>query len=305
MTTSPPRPTPLLDAPRPVLDREGLRRKDGAYLEAVRSDPTTRLVVLWRGRPLLGKGRTPAPLPLTLGAHAHLLEAATETVFLGSAEGERWLAVELDGDTDPAGFDLPSGGSFEDLRVAGAFMPWPLLEPLLYARGMLRWHRAAAHCEACGSGDLRSVDGGFARECAACGTRTFPRTDPAVMILVTRGEHALLARQPRWPRGMVSALAGFVEPGESLEQCVVRETLEEVGLHVENPVYVGSQPWPFPRSLMLAFRAEAPEGDVRLDDDELEQARWFTREQLRAPKGFFIPPPISLAHRLVRSFAEE
>ena len=104
---------------------------------------------------------------------------------------------------------------------------------------------------------------------------------------------------------MYSALAGFVEPGESLEQCVVRETLEEVGLAVEAPAYVGSQPWPFPRSLMLAFRAEAPLGDVRLDDDELEEARWFTKDELRTPKGFFVPPPISLAHRLIRAFADE
>lgn len=295
----------MLDAPLPVLDREGLRRKDAAYQGALRADPATRLLVLWRGRPFLSPGKSPAPLPLTVASHAHLLEAATQTVFLGRAEGTGWLGLELDGDADPGSFGLPGEGSFQDLRAAGAFMPWPLLEPLLYARGLLRWHRMAAHCESCGAGDLRSVDGGFARECGACGTRTFPRTDPAVMVLVTRGDRALLARQPRWPRGMFSALAGFVEPGESLEQCVVRETLEEVGLRVRPPVYVGSQPWPFPRSLMLAFRAEAPEGDVRLDDDELEEARWFSRDALRSPKGFFVPPPISLAHRLIRAFAEE
>ncbi|MEM1414110.1 MAG: NAD(+) diphosphatase [Myxococcota bacterium] len=291
-----------LNAPRAILDRQGLRRKDDAYLGAAYDDPATRLVALWRGRPLLREGR---PAPLTVGTHGHLLERASAQVFMGEAEGARWLALELDGDVDPASFELGESGRFEDLRVAGAALPWPVLEPLLYARGMLRWHRAARHCESCGSDALRSVDAGFAKECTHCGARTFPRTDPAVMILVTRGDQALLARQPRWPRGMVSALAGFVEPGESLEQCVVRETLEEVGLEVETPVYVGSQPWPFPRSLMLAFRCEAREGDVSLDDDELEEARWFSREELRAPKGFFVPPPISLAHRLIRAFAEE
>jgi NAD+ diphosphatase len=140
------------------------------------------------------------------------------------------------------------------------------------------------------------------RACTSCGEKVFPRTDPAIMSLVTRGDRLLLARQPSWPKGMFSVLAGFVEPGETLEQAVARETAEEVGVSVSEIHYLRSQPWPFPCSLMIGFRAEAESDRFRVDGEEIEEARWLTREELRNPEGFFIPPPFSLAHQLIGWF---
>jgi len=151
------------------------------------------------------------------------------------------------------------------------------------------------------------LEGGFARAVDADPKRkVFPRTDPAVMVLVTDGaDRCLLARQHGWPPGMYSALAGFVEPGETLEECVVRETGEEVGLSVRDLRYCRSQAWPFPASLMIGFRAVATPRPLTLDPTEIEDARWVRRDELRNPDGFFIPPRISLAHRLIQDFLAE
>jgi len=153
---------------------------------------------------------------------------------------------------------------------------------LAYAKAMVYWHERHRFCGSCGS-PTASVDGGFMRVCAGeqCGQQQFPRTDPAIIVLVTSGNRCLLGRQPSWPKGMYSTLAGFVEPGESLEAAVIREVREESGVEVAGMGYFASQPWPFPSSLMLGFTAQAASETIHLGPDELEHARWFTRKEMR------------------------
>jgi NAD+ diphosphatase len=285
-----------------MLDRSAHRRTHSHWLdEAIRSD-NARLVLVWRDRSLVGgEGRIPEPVLVPARAHPDLT-VDRDVVFLGVDVHGPLFAVDLS-ERDEV---VPPDGRFEDLRMAGAFMPIEAFGLLAYARGICGWNRRTRHCERCG-GLLTFESAGFKRTCAE-GHEVFPRTDPAVMILVTHGDRCLLARQPMFPKGMYSALAGFVEPGESLEACVLRETLEEVGLEVGAPRYVASQGWPFPQSLMTSFVAEATSDELTLDEDELEEARWVSREELRAifekrSRDFFVPPPMSLAHPLLRSFA--
>jgi len=278
------------------LDRAAHRRRDDDFLERVRTEPATKLIPLWRGRVLV-HGRPAAPLIPTVGEAPELLDAAEEVVFLGLDAGVAVLMLDLPGADEP---DVDEG-TFLDLFVAGPQMRPDDVALLAYARGMAHWHRSHRYDPKTGA-PTASAEGGFARV-AEDGRKLFPRTDPAVMVLVTDGDRCLLARQPGFPPGMYSALAGFVEPGESLEECVVRETKEEVGLDVTDVTYVESQPWPFPRSLMIGFIARATSFDLVLEEEEIEEARWVERPQVLKPEGFFIPPPFSLAHHLIRGWA--
>jgi NAD+ diphosphatase len=165
------------------------------------------------------------------------------------------------------------------------------------------WHASHRRCPRCGEA-TEVVDGGWVRRCPADGSDHFPRTDPAVIVLVHDGaDRCLLGRQPTWPRGRYSTLAGFVEPGESLEQAVVREIREESSVTVGDVVYRGSQPWPFPASLMLGFEARVTDGTAAVGDDELEDVRWFSRADLRRGEPM-LPPPASIAHWLITSWLD-
>lgn len=280
----------------PPLDRAAHLRRDPAFLAALRSDPDTRLVPIWRGKCLV-EGRPARALVLRHGDAPGLIEAARELVFLGLDEGRPVVMIDLPPADEPA----IGRGTFLDLFVAGSQLEPGERALLAYARAMSVWHSSHRFDPKTGAPTV-AVEGGFARDTAS-GERDFPRTDPAVMVLVVDGDRCLLARQPRFPPGMFSALAGFVEPGESLEECVRRETREEVGLDVREPRYVASQPWPFPRSLMIGFIAEAVTTEVTLDREELEEARWLTRAEILAPEDHFIPPPMSLAHHLILGWA--
>ncbi len=280
------------------LDRAAHLRRDDAFLAAARANPETRLVPVWRGRCLV-TGRPARALTPTVAEAPELLESAEDVVFLG-LDGERAvLLVDLPAEPDPPTI---GEGVFLNLFAAVTQLSFDEMALLAYARGMAVWHRAHRFDPKTGL-PTKLVEGGFARE-SDDGARHFPRLDPAVMVLVVDGDRCLLARQPAAPPGMLSALAGFVEPGETLEECVARETLEEVGLEVRDIRYFGSQPWPFPRSLMIGFFAEAVTTEIRLDDEELEEARWLTRDEVRRSEGFFIPPPFSLAHHLIRAWAD-
>jgi NAD+ diphosphatase len=262
----------------------------------------TRLLPLWRNRNWIARGEPMRPGYLEAVGSGELLRGI-ETVFLGERDGRALFAVDLPGHDDTPKREELGGGDFNDLRLCGGRLDSEDFGQLGYARALLHWHRHHRHCGSCGAPTV-SEEGGHVRSCSACGQKNFPRTDPAIMSLVTRGDRCLLARQPSWPKGMFSALAGFVEPGETLEQAVVRETAEEVGVSVSEVHYLRSQPWPFPCSLMIGFQAEADSDDFRVDGEEIEEARWLTREQLRDPDGFFIPPPFSLAHQLIAWFIE-
>lgn len=304
------------------LDRAAMLRTDPHWVRSIVNHAEARFLPLWRNRILIRAAQPPAatePVVIARDEADWLIGAASELVLLG-LEGERPVfAADLTPHDEAQLAGLPGECEFIDLRRIG-----PLLAPdhaalLAYARGLLYWHRHYGFCARCG-GPTESCNGGYSRSCINpdCATRSFPRVDPAVIMLV---EHrpgdgtqprCLLGRHNRLPAGMYSTLAGFVEPGESLEEAVAREVLEEVGIEVSEVHYQGSQPWPFPASIMLGFRARAVTTEICVDGDELEKARWFSVDEVRAFGEWWdgqskqsIPRADSIARYLIESWAAE
>ncbi|QNP65195.1 NAD(+) diphosphatase [Streptomyces genisteinicus] len=280
------------------IDREAHNRLDEAWLAAAWSHPTTRVFVVSGGQALIDDtpdGRT--ELVMTPSFDAPLTE--THRYFLGTDEdGVRYFALQKD--------SLP-GRMDQSARAAGLREAGLLLSPrdaglLVHAVALENWQRLHRFCSRCGERTVIAA-AGHIRRCPACGAEHYPRTDPAVIMLVTDEEdRALLGRQVHWPEGRFSTLAGFVEPGESIEQSVRREVREEVGVSVGDVSYVASQPWPFPSSLMLGFMARATTSAIEVDGEEIHEARWFSRDDLRAAfeSGDVLPPyGISIAARLI------
>lgn len=280
------------------LDRAATLRTHQDEIEAMLRGGEAWLLPLWRHRNLVEQGE--GTRLVRLEHDPALVAAAHEVVFLGKLGARPCFAIGLPGD-DAAIASLSGRGDFNDLRMAGPFMELRDAELAAYARGIIYWHRHHQHCGKCGA-PTQSADAGHARLCAGCHKKHFPRTDPAVMALIIDGDRCVLARQPRFPPSMFSILAGFVEPGESLETAVAREVREEVGLEVTDVRYVRSQSWPFPSSLMLGFAMRAVTTDIHLDDEELEEARWVSRDQIVARDGLFVPPTFSLAGQLISLF---
>jgi NAD+ diphosphatase len=290
----------------PLLDRAAALRTREDELAALLEDAL--VVPVWRGKCLLTRPTSDAPSRGALLEYRQFRELlGGERVFLGLRNGRGYFAVALPA-ADAPPTEIAALGDFNDLRLAGSLLEWREAELLAYARGILYWHGHHRHCAECGA-PSQMRDGGHVRVCGACDTKHFPRTDPAIMALVTDGDRCVLARQAAWPPGMHSVLAGFVEPGESLEDAAQREVREEVGLEVEDIRYLRSQPWPFPSSLMVGFSMRAVTHEICLDPQELESARWFTRDELVLMRdaradGLFIPPPYSLAHQLIAVFID-
>lgn len=275
----------------PLLDRLEERRADPDWIARAFSDDSTRIVsVDARGHLLVESGRL-------------LLESTDGVRF----DRERhWLLGRLEGVVHFARERDFEGGA--TLREAGPGLDSGQLELAATAVALAGWHRHDSRCPGCGA-PTTVQSGGFARRCEAEDRLIFPRTDPAVIVAVTDAEdRLLLAHQATWGEGRVSVLAGFVEAGETLEHTVHREIAEEVGLQVDNIAYFGSQPWPFPRSLMIAFTARALGTDFEVDGQEIEWARWFTRSELRAAVAsgeIGLPGAASVASRLVNSWLGE
>ncbi|MCP5367215.1 MAG: NAD(+) diphosphatase [Hyphomicrobiales bacterium] len=299
------------------LDRAGHRRADPQWLADRLHDRATRVVPVWRYRNLLMSDGHGAEAVFITGAHARgLLQIAGEVVFLGldPDDDTAYFAADLSDNDEQVLSPLLGRAEWRDLREVGPILEADEASILAQARGFLFWHRNHKFCGTCG-GPTDSRQGGHVRACAAadCGRQHFPRTDPAVIMLVTRpgpdGGACLLGRQAAWPRGMMSTLAGFVEPGETLEQAVAREVAEESGIRVDlaSVSYRASQPWPFPSSLMLGYRATAVSVDIDDTIDELEEARWFTRNQLphMEEMGYRLPRPDSIARWLIEEWMAE
>ncbi len=307
-----------------ALDRASEKRKDVAWVAERLADKTSRIVPLWRDRSLVKTGATPEAVYLTgRAAKAVLAEAAT-AVLLGLEDTIAYVAADLslldeDAANSHAGAD-GGNSAFEDLRRVGALMAGPDAALLAYAKGMIHWHQRHLYCGVCGA-LTQSRDGGHVRVCTNPDKphTHFPRTDPAVIMLVEHddpegnGPACLLGRQSRWVEGMYSTLAGFVEPGETLEEAVAREVLEESAVRVTDVRYRASQPWSFPSSLMLGFRARAETTAIRIDGRELEDARWFTPDEVRsfgewgdAPEGEKrLPRKDSISRWLIEGWLEE
>ncbi|MGK5532994.1 NAD(+) diphosphatase [Streptomyces sp. URMC 129] len=283
------------------IDRDAGHRLDEAWLAAAWSHPTTRVFVVSGGQALIEEteaGRT--ELVMMPSFEAPLTEA--HRYFLGTGpDGVRYFALQKD--SLPGRMDdvaRPAG-----LREAAALLSERDNELLVHAVALENWQRLHRFCSRCGERTVIAA-AGHIRRCQACGAEHYPRTDPAViMLVVDEDDRALLGRQVHWPRGLFSTLAGFVEPGESIEQAVIREVAEEVGVTVGEVSYVASQPWPFPSSLMLGFVARATTTELRADGEEIEEARWFSRDDLRAAveSGEVLAPSgISIAARLVEQW---
>ncbi|HVG82512.1 MAG TPA: NAD(+) diphosphatase [Methylomirabilota bacterium] len=289
------------------LDRAHLKRRDEAWLRERLAHPDSAVLPLWHGQPLVSGAEAPAPgLIAASEVSAALLEG--EWALLGIAGERAVFALDLPGAGEEPP-DFSRWGRFADLRQVGPILAREDAALLAYARGLMLWHERHRFCGVCGAA-TRSVEGGHQRRCTkeGCGAVHFPRTDPAVIMLVTSGGKALLGRQAAWPAGMHSTLAGFVEPGESLEEAVAREVMEEVGVPVSEVRYHSSQPWPFPASIMLGFTARALEEKLRLNPEEIEHAAWFTRAELRdSPEDerLRLPRRDSIAYRLIRDWIEK
>ena len=302
------------------LDRADHLRGDEGAMGRILGDPATRFVAVWRSRNLVASGTPdngPAVSWLSGESALALAERAGELVFLGletsAATGDRaYVALDFSEQEAPhETLALDGAGEFRDLREIGALLPQRDGSILAYARGLMHWHRRHRFCGRCGA-PTESRKGGHLRVCsrASCGLEHFPRTDPAVIMLVHDDESCVLGRRPGWPPGLHSTLAGFVEPGESLEEAVAREVLEEAGLEV--PLagirYNSSQPWPFPASLMLGFHARTERAPLTVYEEELESVAWYSREallnldegdELRLPRGD------SIARRLIEDWLAE
>ena len=267
------------------LDRAEDLRRDPSLLDAL----PRRTLAMWRGKPLMAEGRGGLEL-LDGDAFADLGPA----VLLGRVEGAAILARDvsalavdgvpetLGGFADPTEQthpDLPRGTAFCELRRMMTHLSPLDAELGATARGVLEWHRGHGFCANCGTA-TQPGKAGWMRVCPNCGRAHFPRTDPVVIMLVTRGNSVLLGRSPAWPEGFFSCLAGFMEPGETLEAAVRREVREETGVEVGAVTYLASQPWPFPASLMLGARGEATSEAIDIDPEEIAEALWLSREEL-------------------------
>jgi NAD+ diphosphatase len=287
----------------PYLDRVAHLRKDEAWLREMIDGPAALAVPVWQAKSLLRKAEAGLAAEFVEVTRLASAGACTdELVLLGQFAGRTFFALEVDTPDTVLGFFADQAVRFEDLRLAGGMLDAQQAGVLAYARAMLHWRRRNRYCGACGAA-TRSADAGHVMKCTntACATDHFPRLDPAIIVLVSDGERALLGRQASWPEGRYSTIAGFVEPGESLEDAVAREVLEETGVAIRAAEYHSSQPWPFPSSLMIGFTALADAAQVPCADEELEDARWFTRAEIAS--GYpGLPPPQSVSYRLIEDW---
>ena len=254
--------------------------------------PGTALGFAYSGARLVVRGSVESPMIPTL-AELDAAGLAGERHYLGELGDVPCVAVALGDLAEP-----PPGFAMAGLRSFFHRLPDPLLAIAARAFQVADWDRSHRYCGRCGT-RTRDRDGERAKECPSCGLVAYPRVSPAMMVLVTRGRELLLARSARFASGVYSALAGFVEPGETIEDCIRREVREEVGVEVGEPVYFASQSWAFPHSLMIAYTVEYAGGAIRLDDPEIEDARWFAPDTL--PR---LPPSVSIARRLIDAMVE-
>lgn len=290
----------------PYLERAAHLRADQAWFDGALADARSRVVPVWNSRNLItdGAARDGSPRGAAMPRAALLRlnqipaerQNSNDLILLGRFNGSSFFAYEIDSVDPPAS---PEGTRFEDLRLLASLLPVDEAGVLGYARAMITWRGRHRYCGTCGAKTM-PAKGGHVLVCTnpVCRHEQFPRIDPAIIVLVSDEERALLGRQAAWPVGRYSTIAGFVEPGESLEDAVAREVLEETGVRVDKIEYHSSQPWPFPSSLMLGFTARALTREVRLNDQELEDARWFSRSDLAAGTPL-LPPRQSISFRLI------
>jgi len=293
------------------LDRAANHRRDSDWIDARLHDAGTRFVPLWQLRPLMALGD-----PLTISWRGYdevapFVEQGANMIFLGMLDGKAHFAIDVSM-AGPKKADAPFAehGKWIDVRSAAASADQGDAAILAQSRSMIDWHARHGFCAVCGSPSAIR-EAGYSRKCTndACGAMHFPRTDPVTIMLVLDGDNCLLGRQKIFAPKSYSALAGFLEPGETVEEAVRREVHEEVGITIGDVRYVFSQPWPFPSSLMIGCFGYAESTDIVLDPVELEEARWFTRDQIadmveswQDQSKLRMPAPLAIAHQLARAW---
>ncbi len=302
-------PRPRLGYTESMIERVAEKRLDGAWLGARMNDAATRTYLIG-GEMIVLKQGNGIHDPTFTPDEARALVPVTETVFLGLLHGAARFGMGI-APTDADALKARNDLFVIDLRsiaVQGLVAP-DHLPPLAEAKAMLHWHARHRFCSNCGA-ETALVDAGWKRACPVCKAEHFPRTDPVVIMLAVRGDKGLLGRSGRFAASMWSCLAGFVEPGESVEDAVRRETLEEAGIRCGRVKYLFTQPWPFPMSLMIGCHAEALDDAIRMDANELVDCRWFSKDECAAmllrkhPDKLTTPPPVAIAHHIIREWVE-
>ena len=286
------------------IDRVSPLRRDADWIAKQLASPDARVLPVWRAKNFVSfldqGGETPEIAWLSAGDAEALTEVVEAFVLLGEKDGIPYFAIDLSHLDEPEAA-VPHG-TFVGLRDVGGTLGQSEGALLSYAKGLFHWHDRHPFCARCGSA-TKATDAGHVRVCTNpdCRASHFPRTDPAVIMLVHRGDQCVLAHNRRNPLPMFSTLAGFVEPGESLEEAVAREVYEEVGIHVGRVRYHSSQPWPFPGNIMLGFHAEAESTDIAIEEAELVEARWFDRTEIAnaAETGLKLSRSESISRRLI------
>lgn len=294
------------------LDRASERRPDAAWISAQLASPESLAVAIWNGRPLIEPAEQPgglqiAYLPSRLAGE--LAGGPERLLFMGLWKETAVFAVDLEGQADPSDGPLQGLGAFQDLRQIALRLTPAEAAICATAKSMFEWRRRHRRCAVCGE-PTEVRDGGWKRQCPACEAEHFPRTDPVVIMLPYHGDRCMLGRQEAWSKGMFSALAGFLEPGESIEEACARELAEEAGLRARKVRYHSSQPWPYPSSLMIGLLAEVEDDEGAPDQTELAEVRWFTREEARqvlagTHDSVSAPSPMAIAHQLLKAWVEE
>lgn len=293
------------------LDRASDRRPHAEWLAAQLASPDSLGLALWNGKPLVEKtkdgGVQIAYLPAKLASE--LAGGDERLLFMGLWQETAIFAVDLEGSGDPAQGPLQGLGEFKELRTIAVQLPTTDAAILATAKSMFEWRRRHQYCAVCGQPSA-AKDGGWKRHCPSCQAEHFPRTDPVVIMLACHGDRCMLGRQEMWPKGMFSALAGFLEPGESIEEACARELNEEAGLRTLSVRYHSTQPWPYPASLMIGLIAEVEDDEGTPDQTELSEIRWFTRQEAQSLirgeiEGVFCPQSMAIAHQLIKAWAFE
>jgi NAD+ diphosphatase len=278
------------------IQRHGKLRADSDDLSRAYRHPNTRFLPVWQSRCLVTEQRA---VLLGINELSAYTDGPEDAIFLGKLDERFIFALALPDDADPS---KTGQAEFVEVRQLIGQVDETDAGLLAYARAMVNWQQSHAYCSICGTRN-RAIEGGFVMRCGdeTCAKRSFPRLDPAIIVLVIDGALCLLGRQASWPEGRFSTIAGFVEPGESLEDAVRREVAEETNIAVGDCRYLASQPWPFPSALMIGFHAEANSQSIRLNDAELAEARWISREQI-VDREVMLPPSASVAYRLIEAW---
>ena len=295
------------------LDRASEKRTDAEWIAAKRRDPSSFILPMWRLQPfIIGPEKAQPPVELGLlkpGLCDSLAAPDAACVFLGLEGDNAMFALDISAARSPSDEGPLAGlGHFRDARAAGATLPMKDSAIMGEAKAMIDWHNRHGFCANCGARSAL-MDGGWRRVCPECKTEHFPRTDPVVIMLAVNGDACLVGRNARFPGNFYSALAGFMEPGESIEEAVQRELMEEVACKVGKVHYHSTQPWPFPSSLMIGCIAEAESRDFKPDGTEIADAMWLPREKAkRLIEGermpdISVPPAVAIAHHLIKAFA--